>query len=1009
MITKLEIRFIFAPSFVQAFALQERGTPASTSRGPMEKPPIGFQTQLKAAETYLQQGLLDEAEEIYVSIQSGLQKRLEQDETEKTLKPSVRNRISTALTLLAIRLTVITQKKAALQPVDGNPVKKISPDLSPESMIERGVLLQGMGLYDDAIEEYNRAEALKPELVGKCHELTGDALAGKGNLAGGIARLRQAFDLATEEPQRRMAILEKIAEAYEAGGEKAQALSAYRELILLNADCGRALLKIEQLSGELKQSSLNFGIICKYPKSFLIMSLVIALFFGTFNLFVKTANNVDYFTLKDNPDITFYEEFKKVFGEDEFYVIAVQSEDIFSAPNLTMLREVTEALEALPEIDDVLSLANADDIAGGTDSFEVKKFIEEIPTQRSDLDALRQRAGSNPLYLKNLISTDGKTAAIVVKPKIREEDNDFRKHLLAKTDAILKPYEGKSLQFYVGGWTVTNYNMSKYLNEDTLTFIPLTYLLIALSIWLFFRNIRIVLLGIANISLCMFATRGAMGLLGVSVNSVTVIILPLIMAMALADTIHIFSNMDRQILDRFKDERQALAHILNHEGLPCFLTTLTTAIGFASLYTSKMPPIKEFALVATAGMGFEFLFGFFFLAPLILFCNPERVYMPFKDGPRMPVFLNGLLQLALRYSKWIILGSILLILGSGYLATQIKTETNLVEFFRKSSPVRTALSFVETHLAGVGSLDVSFKAQEPDAFKNPANLAVIETVQKFIAGQEGVDKTISLVDFLKDMNQSFHEEDKKFYVLPDSADLVAQYLLLYSSDDLEDFVNSDFDHARLAARLSIHSSAKQKQLIQGIESLLAGMKTPGITIHVTGKAVKEVSIVDAVVDSQVSSLASSAFVISIILFVVFRSVSLAILAMIPNVFPIILNFGIMGGLNIHLDTGTALISSIALGIAVDDTIHFFTEYQRKRSEGLTLLESLEVVFQGKGRAVITTGIVFCIGFSVLIFSRFIPVANFGLLSALIMITGLVGELLLLPAIMLSGKQHRTKS
>jgi uncharacterized protein len=974
-----------------------------------KKLPRGLQDRLKEAELYLQQGLLDEARNIYAALRDKLQGRLDADEAGKSLRPSERNRLFDSILSLGARLKTIDQKRVALLDLAGGPAKKIERDLSAENMIERGVLLQGLGFYDEAIDEFKRAATQQIDLVSQCHELIGASLIGKGAVTEGVEILRYVFDLEKGNEEKQIAILEKIAEAYEAVGDRQKALTAYRELILINSACGRALVKIEQLSAELKRSPLEFGIICNYPKTSFFFALAIALFFIAFNPFVKTADNVDYFKLENDPDLKFYDDFKAVFGDDEFFVIAIQCNDLFSYERLEMLKRITKALEGLEEVEDVISLANVDDIIGETDSFEVRKFLENIPKEKSALIALQKNAVKNPLYLKNLISSDGKTAAIVVQPHQRPEDNGFRGRLLAKTDAILAPYKSKEIQFFIAGGTPTNYSLSQYLNEDAMVFVPVTYLLIALSIWLFFRNVRLMLLGIASISLCVCATRGVMGLLGVTFNNVTSIVIPLIMTLSLADTIHIFSSMDRQVLDRFKDERRALAHILNMEGLPCFLTTVTTAVGFASLSFSDIRPIREFAWVATAGMGFEFLLGFFFLPPLILFCNPDRVYQSYEDGLRMPAFLKGVFQSVNTHARWIVVVSVLLVLLSVYGSTKLKVETNLMEFFKKSSPVRIALDFVETHLAGVESLDISFKAQEADAFKNPVPLAVIEKVQQFVSNQEGVDKTISFVDFLKDMNQSFHEEDTAFYRLPDTSELVSQYLLLYGSDDIEDFVNSEFNHARLSVRMSIHSSAEQQRLIKKIEAFLKGFDNKNLAIRVTGGAVQTVNIIDALVNSQVSSFASAALVISVVLFIVLRSVSLAVLSLVPNIFPIILNFGIMGFAGIPLDTGTALIAAIALGISVDDTVHFMIEYQRKRAEGASVAEALEEVVQSKGRAILSTGSIIFIGFGVLVLSRFMPMVYYGLLSAIVMVTGLLGELLLQPAVMLLIGRRRTKA
>jgi uncharacterized protein len=972
-----------------------------------KKPSRSFQLQLKEAEVYLQQGLFDEAETIYASIREKLQNRLDADVSEKSLRPSERSRLLDSVASLDRRLRTVAQKRLTLLDSVGGSIKKVDPDLSPENMIERGLLLQGMGFYEEAIDEYKRAATQKPELVSKCYELMGTSLIGKNELDAGIDMLRQALALEKTQEKNQIAILNKIAGAYEAYGKKQQALSTYREIILLNSDYGQALFKIEQLSAELKRSPLELSALCYYPKTCLIISLLIALLFIAFNPFVKIANNVDNFTVGNNPDIVFYNNFKKIFGNDEFFIIAFQCDDLFSPDRLTMLKRITEKLVALDEVEDVVSLANVNDMIGEADYFEVRKFLDKIPKKKSDLGALEQSAVKNPLYSKNLISPDGKTTAIVVKPHEKPEDNDFRKRLLSKTNDILKPYESGGIHFHLGGWTTTNLSLSQYLNADLMIFVPATYVLIALSTWLFFRNVRLTLLAIANITLAVGATRGLMGMLGVMVNSVTVIIIPLIMALSLSDTVHIFSHMDSRLLDRFSDEKKAMAHVLNRVGLPCFLTTLTTAIGFFSLAVSEIPPIREFAWISSAGMVFEFLFSFFFLPPLIiLFFNPKNLYQAYEDSTALTGFFRGLFHIVTRYTRWIIVLCVLFSILASLATTRLKIETNLLESFKRSSPVRIALDFVEGHLAGVGSLDISLQSQEAEAFKDPANLALVERAQKAVSDLEGVDKTISLTDFLKKMNQAFHEDNISFYRIPASSDLISQYLLLYNADDLEDYVNNEFNHARISVRISVHGSEGQKRLIKRIETILQPLHSSGLQVRVTGRAVKEVSIVDSLVKSQIYSLASAALVISVIFLLVFRSVSLALLSMIPNIFPIILNFGIMGVTGIALDTGTALISAVALGIVVDDTIHFLIEYQRQRAQGIGVRDAVELVILQKGLGMISSSVIVFIAFGIMVLSRFMPVVHFGLLCAIIMVTALIGDMVLLPAVLLL-KEHRT--
>ena len=212
--------------------------------------------------------------------------------------------------------------------------------------------------------------------------------------------------------------------------------------------------------------------ICQHPRIFLVISLLFAAFFIAFAPRVKTLENVDFFFLKDHPEVKFYQDFKEVFGNDEFFVIAFEKEDIFTKKNLTLLKNITEELENLEGIKDIKSLANVDDTIGSADYFEVRRFLDAIPDDRMELTKLKDRAINNPLYVKNLISPDAKTAAIVVFTQDKPGEENYRKNLIAKVKTILNPYEKEIGKFYLAGWTVTNLSLGEYIIKDMKIFVP---------------------------------------------------------------------------------------------------------------------------------------------------------------------------------------------------------------------------------------------------------------------------------------------------------------------------------------------------------------------------------------------------------------------------------------------------------------------------------------------------------------------------------------------------------
>ena len=238
---------------------------------------------------------------------------------------------------------------------------------------------------------------------------------------------------------------------------------------------------------------MDFSFLTRHSKLFLLLSIIVVITFGSFAPFVQTVNNVDYFRLQDHPDHKFYKQFQDVFGNEEFFIIAFEKKDIFTSYNLQLLKKITTELEGLELARDVLSLANVDNIIGEEEFFYVQPFLDEIPESQLGLERMRKEAVENSLYKNNLISADGKTAAILIFAYDRPNDPDYRQKLIRQTKNLLEPYSHET-NFYLAGWTITNYSLSQYMQRDLAVFIPITYLLIALVTFLFFRNIRLTFL-----------------------------------------------------------------------------------------------------------------------------------------------------------------------------------------------------------------------------------------------------------------------------------------------------------------------------------------------------------------------------------------------------------------------------------------------------------------------------------------------------------------------------------
>ncbi|MGM0609438.1 MAG: efflux RND transporter permease subunit, partial [Candidatus Muiribacteriota bacterium] len=340
------------------------------------------------------------------------------------------------------------------------------------------------------------------------------------------------------------------------------------------------------------------------------------------------------------------------------------------------------------------------------------------------------------------------------------------------------------------------------------------------------------------------------------------------------------------------------------------------------------------------------------------------------------------------------------IAASIYSAMNINTETNVMEYFKKDSNLSQSNQFIKQNLAGLSTFDISIKGKNEDTFKKPESLKVIETIQDYIDKTKGVDKTLSFVDFLKDMNKSFHNEKEDFFKIPKSKEMVSQYLLIYNSDDIEEYVNPDFDHARISVRISEDSTKEQKKIIKKINSYIENSAFEEYTLKITGRVFNDVKMIDSLVKSQIKSLFIAGLIIISIMFVIMKSFKLGMLSIVPNLIPIVINFGIMGFFGIPLNAATALIAAVALGIAVDDTIHFLTAYSKYSKVSATVSQAVRMSIMDKGKAIITSSFILIIGFGTLVFSSFVPTIYFGVLSSIIMVAAVIGDLFFLPSLIL---------
>ncbi|HPM76869.1 MAG TPA: MMPL family transporter, partial [bacterium] len=450
----------------------------------------------------------------------------------------------------------------------------------------------------------------------------------------------------------------------------------------------------------------------------------------------------------------------------------------------------------------------------------------------------------------------------------------------------------------------------------------------------------------------------------------------------------------------------AIRLAVEHLVLPCFLTSLTTAIGFGSLGVSRILPIRETGLLAAASVMLTFTIAITFAPAILVLLKPPK---PQVVAKRQRDFIAKLLDACIRitrtHPKMVLLVSAACTVAALIGLPFLRVETNLIEYFKADSEVRQSYNFLEKNVSGANAFEFFIEGNGPDSVIEPAVLRAIEATQRELETIPFVTVTQSLADLVKMMNRAMHGGDEAFYRIPDTRQEIAQYLMLVSMGDdrggLDAFTDLNYSYTRISARMTTVGSNSLRGMIEHIADFAGKTFPAGIAAAPTGASVLYVDMERELVHGQLNSFALAIVVIILCMALFFGSVRVGLYSIYPNVLPILMTLGLMGLVGIPINLATCMIPSIAIGIAVDDTIHFFSRFRREYDNRgrQNLPEVLAFCLSTTGRAMfITSAVLFC-GFMVLLLSNFVPNLYFGVLTALTMVWALAADLLIVPAML----------
>ncbi len=706
---------------------------------------------------------------------------------------------------------------------------------------------------------------------------------------------------------------------------------------------------------------------------------------------VETA--VDRILPDHDEERRFYDHFRERFGNDEVVLLALIADDVLTPENLERVRRITDRVAALPGVRRVVSVANALDVRASDDGIRVEPFLARMTRDRAALDALRERVFGNPVYAGSLVSRDARASVLLVYP-LEMSETEFRKLGLDHEIARIADEERGEAEVVLGGAPSVKAATSRLILHDAVFSASVGLGITLLTGVVAFRSAWGALLALVCVALGQLWALGAMAFLGRPLNLVTAVVPPVVNAVGIAYGMHLVSEVE-QVLREGWSGRAAVWIALERVASPVLLCALTTVAGFLSLCTSNLAAIREFGLFCSVGTTACLAAALWFL-PCLLALRPPSVAKRARPS-RIPEWAARMARFDLRHRGWIFAGAGLLVLLAGVGVTRIEVSTSLVHNFATDHPLRVGFARMDRHLNGSNTLSVVIDTGRGDAFKTPESLRELERLQTWLATQPEVGHTTSIADYVRLIHRAFHGDDPAQLRIPDSERAIDQLFFFFWDEQLERFVDEGFSSASIEVRVHAMGSSGYAALVDRVTERLSELPA-GYAGRVTGNTVLVVHAIDDIARGQALSLATGLLSIGALLVAYFRSLRVGLLALVPNVLPVLAYFGALGLFGVTLNPTTSLVACLVLGVAVDDTLHYLARFRAFVRNGLDPDEAVVEALRTVARPVALTTLVLCGQLLVLVTSELRHQVEFGALAAGTLLLAALHDVSLTPAL-----------
>jgi len=774
--------------------------------------------------------------------------------------------------------------------------------------------------------------------------------------------------------------------------------------------------------------------LCRHPWMWLLGMTLLAIVMTTRIPLIEIETSTEDYLFDSDPAKIAYDDFRDQFGRDQPLWVMVEPPEVFDVEFLEALVALHRDFEdSVPHLSEVTSLYNVRSVYGLEDELVVDDLLEEMPRSEEELEALRLRVMSTPAYVDSVISRDERVVAIVVEANaysstvgdedalagFEDEAPDGEERFLSTRETtefcravleVVERHRQEGVAIHLTGQPILAYALTRAMAEDVPRIFGGAMSIIALSMVVLFRRFSPVPIALVVVVFSLAVTFGLSELLGIPVSLPTQILPSFVLAVGVGYVVHVLTLFFGGLAES-GDRKAAIEGALRHAGLPILLTAITTAAGLLSFVVAEMEQVAQLGVLGAIGVSVTLVYSLVFLPALL-------AILPLRPGSRAGAeggarLLTACARLSVLHPRRLIAATLVLAGGAIALLPALDYSADAIRYFPEDHWLRRATEYADVRMGGMQSLELIVDTGRDDGIYDPEVMAGLEGLRDRIdllrSREATIGRTSSVLEILEETHQALNENRPEFYRVPRDRSVIAQELLLFENsgnDDLEEVADSRFRKARMTMRTTWQDGVEKARFLDRVGPEITSSMEGLAEVSMTGVVALVARTAEATSQSLIRSYALALALITPLMILLIGSLRAGLISMVPNLVPVLVTLASMVVIGIDLDLFTLLGGCIAIGLAVDDSIHFIAGFRRHLDETGDATRAVELTMATTGRALLFTSIILAAGFAVLGLSSMANLAYLGLLTAFAIVLAFVLDVTVTPALLVLAHERK---